>query len=263
MVVANKREFMKGLLLAVSFFIVLLIMFTPVFGGGRNAFQAADRFFNSIAKGSTYYIPKVLKENEEYKGRRFDVAIKLDDEEMLKKAGQLFSACCISASTNTRREEMLKRAGQLFSAAGASVSIAGSGSPLLKVNGDLGQILEVAIRDADAVFHNRGEEIAQKYGFPQKEVLFVWHRGFKALNKALTKQEKFADASWVEEVMKRTIEVAYNFYKIEPRSASTSVGILSVSLGFYVLYTLWWGYAILFLFEGLGLQMKAGHKKEV
>ena len=239
MVVANKMEFSKGLLLSVSFFIVLLIMFTPVFGGGRNAFQAADRLFNSIAKGSTYYIPKVLKENEEYKGHRFDIAIKLDNEEMLKKAGQLFSA------------------------AGASVSIGGSGSPLLKVNGDLGQILEVAIRDADAVFHNRGEEIAQKYGFPQKEVLFVWHRGFKALNKALTKQEKFADASWVEEVMKRTIEVAYNFYKIEPRSASTSVGILSVSLGFYVLYTLWWGYAILFLFEGLGLQMKAGHKKEV
>ncbi|MDI6775808.1 MAG: hypothetical protein QMD03_00965 [Syntrophales bacterium] len=239
MIVANKREFTKGLLLSVSFLIVLGIMFTPVFGGGRNAFQAADRLFNSIAKGSTYYIPKVLKENEEYKGRRVDIAIKLDNEEMAKKTGQLFSA------------------------AGASVSTAGNGLPLLKVNGDLGRILEAAIRDSDVVFYNRGEEIAQKYGFPQKEVLFVWHKGFKALNKALTKQERFTEATWVEEVMKRTIEVAYNFYKIEPRSASSSVGILSVSLGFYVLYTLWWGYAILFLFEGLGLQMKAGHKKEV
>ncbi|MEW6615578.1 MAG: hypothetical protein AB1401_08955 [Thermodesulfobacteriota bacterium] len=239
MIVANKREFRKGLLLTVSFFIVLGIMFSPVFGGGQNAFQAADRLFNSIAKGSTYYIPKVLKENEEYKGRRVDAAIKLDNEETVKKVVQLFSA------------------------AGASVSMSDSGSTLLKVNGDLGRILEVAIRNADVVFHNRGEEIAQKYGFPQKEVLFVWHKGFKALNKALTKQEKFNDATWVEEVMKRAIEVAYNFYKIEPRSASSSVGILSVSLGFYVLYTLWWGYAILFLFEGLGLEMKAGHKKEV
>jgi len=239
MLVTNKKDFSKGLLLSVSFFIVLAIMFTPIFGGGRDAFQAADRLFNSIAKGSTYYIPRVLKENGDYRGHRVDVAIKLDDEETLKKVGQLFSA------------------------AGASVSPAGMGLPLLKVNGDLGQILEVAIRDADIVFHNRGEEIAQKYGFPQKEVLFVWHKGFKALNKALTKQERFTDATWVEEVMKKTIEVAYNFYKIEPRSASSSVGILSVSLGFYVLYTMWWGYAVLFLFEGLGLQMKAGHKKEV
>ena len=239
MVVANKMEFSKGLLLSVSFLIVLVIMFTPVFGGGRNAFQAADRLFNSIAKGSTYYIPKVLKENEEYKGRRVDAAIKLDNEEMVKKVGQLFSS------------------------SGASVSMADSESTLLKVNGDLGRILEVAIRDANVVFHNRGEEIVQKYGFPEKEVLFVWHKGFKALNKALTKQERFTEATWVEEVMKRTIEVAYNFYKIEPKSASSSVGMLSVSLGFYIVYTLWWGYAILFLFEGLGLQMKAGHKKEV
>lgn len=239
MIVANKREFRKGLLLTVSFLIVLGIMFSPVFGGGKNAFQAADRLFNSIAKGSTYYIPKVLKENKEYKGRRVDAAIKLDNEEMVKKVGQLFSA------------------------AGASVSMSDSESTLLKINVDLGRILEVAIKDANVVFHNRGEEIARKYGFPEKEVLFVWHKGFKALNKALTKQERFTDATWVEEVMKRAIEVAYNFYKIEPRSASSSAGILSVSLGFYVVYTLWWGYAILFLFEGLGLEMKAGHKKEV
>jgi hypothetical protein len=30
-----------------------------------------------------------------------------------------------------------------------------------------------------------------------------------------------------------------------------------------VIYTLWWGVAILYLFEGIGLQMKAGKKKEV
>ncbi|MFA4915315.1 MAG: hypothetical protein WC560_01410 [Syntrophales bacterium] len=239
MLVMNKKAFGKGLLLTVSFFIVLGIMFTPIFGGGNNAFQFSDRLFNSISKGSTYYIPKILKENGDYRGHRVNATIKLDDKETFKKVEQLFSA------------------------AGASVSIADSGSPLLVVNGDLGQILEVAIRDSDVVFHNRGEEIAQKYGFPQKEVLFFWHKGFKALNKALMKEEKFADASWMEEVMMKTIEVAYNFYKIEPRSASSSIGILSFSLVFYVIYTLWWGYAVLFLFEGLGLEMTAGHKKEM
>ncbi|MFH2012428.1 MAG: hypothetical protein ABIJ37_07020 [Pseudomonadota bacterium] len=239
MIVANKKELTKGLILTVSFFVSLGIMFSPFFGDGHNAFQAADRLFNSIAKGSTYYIPKVLKENEEYKGHRVDAVIKLDNEEITKKVEQLFSS------------------------AGALVSMADSESNLLNINGDLGGILEVAIKDADVVFYNQGEEIAKKYGFPQKEALFIWHKGFKALNKALIKEEKFAEAAWLEEVTKKTVEVAYNFYKIEPRSASSSAGILSFSLGFYVLYTLWWGYAILFLFEGLGLKMTAGHKEEV
>jgi hypothetical protein len=41
-------------------------------------------------------------------------------------------------------------------------------------------------------------------------------------------------------------------------------GLMSLMLVFYVLYTLWWGYAILYLFAGLGLSMKkAKVKKEV
>jgi hypothetical protein len=57
--------------------------------------------------------------------------------------------------------------------------------------------------------------------------------------------------------------VGYNFYRIETRKVSTVAGMLVFSLVFYVAYTLWWGYAVLFLFEGAGLQMKAGAKKEV
>jgi hypothetical protein len=30
-----------------------------------------------------------------------------------------------------------------------------------------------------------------------------------------------------------------------------------------VVYTMWWGFAIFFLFEGFGLEMKAGKKKEM
>lgn len=236
MLVVNKKEFNTGMVLAVSFLVVLAVMFMPLFGDGRNAFEASDRLFNSIAKGSTYYIPQVLKENEEYKGENIDVAIKLENENMLKKAAQLFFD------------------------AGASVSSEGD---QLTIKGDLGQILEVAIKNSDTVFHNHGDELVKKYGYHQKEVLYVWFKSFKAINKALTKQEKFKDAKWVEEVIKRTIEVAYNFFQIEPRTAGSAAGWLSFALLFYVVYTMWWGYAILFLFEGFGLQMKAGRKKEV
>ncbi len=39
--------------------------------------------------------------------------------------------------------------------------------------------------------------------------------------------------------------------------------MLTFSLVFYVIYTLWFGIAVLFLFEGFGLEMKKGARKEV
>ena len=236
MLVMNKKEFTKGLYLAVSFLIALAVMFLPIFGNGRNAFRAADRLYNSIAKGSTYYMPALLKQNAAYLGHSIDVVLNLDNPEILQKAGRLYAAT------------------------GAKVQQTGS---QLRLVGDLGQITALAIKQSDTVFHNRGEEIAQQFGFLQREALFVWHYTLKAMGKNLTKQKQFADAAWLEEVNKRGVEVAYNFYKIEPRSAYSSAGILGFSLVFYVIYTMWWGFAILFLFEGLGLEMKAGRKKEV
>jgi hypothetical protein len=41
-------------------------------------------------------------------------------------------------------------------------------------------------------------------------------------------------------------------------------GLMIFLLAFYVFYTMWWGYAIFYLFEGFGLTMKkAKVKKEV
>jgi hypothetical protein len=41
-------------------------------------------------------------------------------------------------------------------------------------------------------------------------------------------------------------------------------GLMTFLLVFYVAYTLWWGFAIFFIFEGIGLTMsKAKVKKEV
>ena len=235
--IADKKEFRNGALLGISFLVVLIIMFLPLFGG-RNAFEASDRLFNSIAKGSTYYIPQVSKENEEFIGEKIDVTITLDSA------------------------EMVRRASRLFFNAGATVTAEGDNNQL-KVQGDLGKILQLTIQHADTVFHNRGDELAAEYGYHQKEILYAWFKSRKAVNKSLTKQEKFKDAAWIEEVLKRTVEVSYNFFKIEPRSARSAAGILSFSLIFYVVYTMWWGYAILFMFEGIGLQMKSGKKKEV
>ena len=85
----------------------------------------------------------------------------------------------------------------------------------------------------------------------------------KEIDKDLTRQKQFKEASFVADVVKKGIEVSYNFANIVPESAGSRMGILSFSLIFYVIYTLWWGLAVMYLFEGVGLQMTAGTKKEV
>jgi len=234
MAVHRKKILGVGATMAIVFIVILTVMFTPIFGG-KNAFEAADTFFNSIAKGSTYFIPGLMMESESYNGKTIDVTVNLPDKAMTATAVKLFKA---------------------------SGALVGEGESL-RVAGDLGGISRAALQDADAMFFNRGKQVADKYGVPEKEVLFTWWTAFKEMEKDLKRQKKFAEAAWLSNASKRSLEVGYNFYRIDLRKVSAAAGMLVFSLVFYVAYTLWWGYAVLFLFEGAGLQMKAGAKKEV
>ncbi len=235
MLIKEKRAFIKGLVLAIGFLVVLVIMFLPLLDGDT-ALTAADKLFNSISKGSTNFIPDLMKKSEAYNGTALEVNVTLKDREMAQKVTKLFSA------------------------AGAQASGAGA---QLKVKGDLGRISGAALEDSYAMFNNREAEVSSKYGFPGKEVLYLWWSAFKEVDKDLKKQERFKEAAFLAVVVKKGVEVGYNFYQIEPQTARSKAGILTFSLIFYVIYTLWWGIAILFLFEGFGLQMTAGSKKEV
>jgi len=231
----SKKELMLGIVLAVSFLVVLVLMFVPLFSG-ENALEAADRLFNSIAKGSTYYIPDVMKRTEAFRDTKFEATIKLPDADAALKAKKLLAE--------------------------AGAESTGEGMEL-KVSGTLGGLFQTALKDSDAMFQNSGAEISGKYGFPEKEALFVWWRIFGLLEKDFKRQGRFKEAAAVSEVMKKGVEVGYNFYQIVPEKASSRWGILTFALVFYVVYTLWWGMAIFFIFEGVGLRMTAGAKKEV
>jgi hypothetical protein len=63
-------------------------------------------------------------------------------------------------------------------------------------------------------------------------------------------------------VVKKAIEPAYNFYQIDANKVSDHAGMLSGLLVFYVFYTMWWGYAIFYMFEGFGLTMKKAKVKK-
>jgi len=46
MVIANKGPFTLGVFLALSFLGVLLLIFSPIYGGGMNGLDFADDLFN-------------------------------------------------------------------------------------------------------------------------------------------------------------------------------------------------------------------------
>ena len=80
--IRDKKAFTKGVVMAIIFFVVLAYMFSPSFDGG-NAFNASDRLFNSIAKGSTYYIPRIREEAEPFKDFAFTATIAMPDKQEL------------------------------------------------------------------------------------------------------------------------------------------------------------------------------------
>jgi hypothetical protein len=233
--IRDKKAFTQGALLTVSFFVVLAVMFSPLFGG-ENAFHASDRLFNTISKGSTYYIPDLQEKAKEWDGKEVNLEISLSPDRLADNAVKVL----MTAGVLVGREEQA-----------------------LKIRGDFGKILSAALADSDAMYHNRGEEVSSRYGIPEKEALFAWWSTFMQMDKALKEQKEFKAAKFLHEVVAKGVEVGYNYYGIAPESAKSKAGILAFALVFYVIYTLWFGYAILMLFEGFGLEMKKGAKKEM
>jgi hypothetical protein len=245
-----------GFIMLVSFFVVLFLIFTPIFpkapdGTAQNGLDFADRMFNRLAKGSSYFIPKVAKNNEKFMGKMFSVTIKVDKPE--DKPGDA--------------EARAKRASQLFIVnTGAKVEVNGA---QLKIEGDLGQVLKAALEDSDVMFKNEGDKLKAKYAAAMgtedvKQIYRQWNNVLPKMDKSFKKEGKIEESQIVSDVTKKAIEASYNFYGIQAQKVSEHAGLMTVVLVFYVFYTLWYGFSIFFIFEGIGLNMsKAKEKKEV
>jgi hypothetical protein len=245
MIVKNKKPFSLGVVFAISFFIVLFLIFTPIFGG-KNGLEFADDSFNKLAKGSSYFIPKISKNNEKFMGKTFSVSIDMSKEG--DKPGDA--------------EKRAELASTLYTTAGAKVEVKGAD---LKIEGDLGKVLESALQDSDAMFKNQGESIKIRYAVDDEKKMFrQWHNTLSKVDKAFKKDKKIEEAKIVSDVTKKAVEPAYNFYKVDANRVADHAGMMSGLLVFYVAYTMWWGFAIFYMFEGFGLTMKkAKVKKEV
>ena len=237
MALRNSKTFGIGVVLAISFFSVLALIFAPVFGDGKNGLTYADDLFNKLSKGSSYFIPKLQKGVQGYAGKPFEATVKLDKPETAALAVTLLSG-----------------AGATASADGENVT----------VSGDLGAVLAAALRDSDDMYRNDGAAVAARYGgAKEKAALKAWWTTFSAIDKSFKKGGKIEEAKMVSDVYKKAIETAYNYYGVEAQQVADKALLMTGLLVFYVVYTMWWGFAIFYIFDGVGLTMtKAKVKKE-
>jgi hypothetical protein len=234
MLIRNKKMFGIGSFLATTFLGVLLLIFSPVFGG-KNGLQFADDSFNRLSKGSSYFIPKVLKTVENIAGRQLKQGIAFDTAEEAQDAAKLFSAAGAKAEVQETR---------------------------LSVEGDFAAILKSTVADSDAMFKNDGKTVSDRYGMDEKKAMKSWWTAMGKIEKNLKKEKSVQEAKVVAEVNKKAVEPAYNFYKIEGQKVADHAGMMSGLLVFYVAYTMWWGYSIFYLFDAFGLSMKKAKVKK-
>jgi hypothetical protein len=226
--VTDKLKFYTGLVMLAVFAVLLTLMFMPLFDG-KNTLQYLDELYNSLSKGSAYFIIELQEESLEYIGTSTDVVIEMESEEQAQQTAVLYEG------------------------AGAEVDILGVE---LEVKGDLGHILGTSLIDADAMYYNDAETVTDRYGYDARQVLYNWWVSLEETNKKLEDQNMFDDAEFIRSVNEKGIEPAYNYFGIEPDSVSSRIGVVIFSLVFYVIYTIWYGFALMYIVEGLGLKIR-------
>ena len=220
---------MIGAFMMIAFAVIMVLLFSPIIKG-QNGLDYLDALYNSISKGSAYYIPAVKEETAGFKGTQVDVTLE------------------------TANSVIAEQTASLFMAAGAAVKVSAN---QLQIKGDLGTIFQNCLEDADLMYHNNGQQITSKYnGIDARQSLYNWYTAMKGMDKALKSQKKFVEAKAVVLIIQKAVECSYNYYTIEPKNIADSLGVVIFSLIFYVIYTLWYGFSVLFLFEGWGLNLE-------
>jgi hypothetical protein len=226
--IAHKSKFMTGLILIALFGVVFIAIFMPLFGG-KNGLKYLDNLYNSISKGSADYIEAV----------RTDV-------QTLPSPEMTLNLIMNSALQAQRTAPLLEKAGARVILDGAT----------LTVSGNMIRILDHCLDDARLMYNNDGAAVSTTYGYAAKAVLYNWWSALKAMDFDLKKQKRFKVAAVAETVKGKAVETAYNYYGIEGQKIGDRLGVVIFSLIFYVIYTLWYGFGIMYLFEGSGLQLE-------
>lgn len=232
--VRNKKTFTIGIIMIASFILCYVGMMSPNFGNGRNGLQYADDMFNSLSKGSAYLIKDAQKVADGQKGTNINLTVKASSTADAVKWGKLYTT---AGATVTVKE--------------ASVTI----------DGDFGKILGAVVADSDFMYHNDSKALETKYGYDGREATNNWNNSLKKIDAALKAKSQFPQEFDLVKVQQKALEPAYNYYGIEIKKVSENKSSLAFLLSFYLLYTVWYGFGLYYLFDGLGIVVSKPKKK--
>ena len=223
----------RAVLLLIPFFLVFAAIFMPWYpgakGGKVNGLDYLDNFFNELSKGSAYYVDRQKEKVAKYNGQNFTTTMHMKSADEAATTAKLFNTNNIPATIEDTN---------------------------VAVSGDFGAMLTVMLEDADLMYKNDGKAIAQKYGINERKVMNSWYKSLGAMEKDLNKAKEFEKAKTVKNSMTKAIEPAYNYYGVQAKPVKSEVLLLVFALAFYVIYTVWYGFGVLFLFEGIGIRLE-------
>lgn len=232
--VKDRTKFTIGLVGLVTFVIALTVFLSPVLED-RTGLQWADGFFNQLSKSSSYFLPKVSEESVDYAGKSFWAQVTAQDPVIA---------------------EHLER---VFAVAGAQTRLQGN---TVELAGDLGAVARAVIADAESMYRGRERELQAAYGFTGREAIYCWWTALDAIYRQFLAEGDIPTSNFASMLRTKVCEPAYNFVGIAPRSPSEAGLPLFALLSFYLLYTVWYGFSILYLFEGLGITAQASKREE-
>ncbi|MEW6221422.1 MAG: hypothetical protein AB1634_18065 [Thermodesulfobacteriota bacterium] len=225
----NKKEFGLGFVLMIGFVVAFAVIMSPMFKG-QNALDYLDGLYNAISKDACYYIPAMRQQAEPMQGKQMTVTMKMENE---AQAGRLVKL--------------------IGSSGKAKAEVSG---PTVKMTGDLGAVLLTSLVDADAMYKNNGQEVSGRHGYDARQVMYDWWTAMKEMVKDLNKQQAFSESIAIGKIQTRGLEPAYNYYGITTQNIKSQLLTVVISLAGYVIYTVWYGFALLFMFEGWGLKLE-------
>ena len=94
------------------------------------------------------------------------------------------------------------------------------------------------------------------------ESVYCWWIVFDGLTRRYVHEGQGKEANFTKFISSKVIEPAYNFRGVCPNCIRDKALPATLLLAFYVLYTLWYGFSILYVFEGLGISTSGATEKK-
>ena len=235
--VAQPWRLKAGIAGLVSLGIVLTVSLCPVFEG-HTGLTWADGFFNQLAKNSADHLAEGRAKANALVGTHVDVSVNPKD---------------------VVDQEQLSR---IVAMAGLDSRVIGDGR--VRITGDLGKLAKAAVDDAALQFDNRSHSLARRRQMTASEAIYCWWIIFDGLTRRYVQENRGSEANFTKFVSAKILEPCYNFRGIKAMQVRNRVIPLVLLLGCYILFTLWYGFSILNVFEGLDMTtVPRGEREEI